>query len=235
MYNEYDVNNYHLIDSIIHKLNPIIKIILSLLAIMLIMIARSSVDIALITLYIITIVSWSDINIKIYLKNIFIFKYFFLLLAIILILLPISIFSALLTIYKIILSIIILVILSLTTPQTEITYGIERTFRFLNKKISVNKLALNITLFLRFIPMLTEEYEKVKKIKTIRKDKNKHLTLFQAYNLARFKQKKIIRNMNIRLYNYNISRTNYQMNDITKKDIVFIIFNFLMLLVIILY
>src|SRR5574344_2156828 len=59
-------------------------------------------------------------------------------------------------------------VLTYTTPPTEITYGIEKIFSPFDKINLANKIALKITLWLRFIPIFTSEKERILNSEKIR-------------------------------------------------------------------
>lgn len=115
-------------------------------------------------------------------------------------------------------------IVTLTTPPTEITYGLEKTFSFLNVfKIPVNKMALSLTLAIRFIPTIIDEANKILKSQASRgidyynsNLKGKYVAvkamLFPMINLTIKKADDLADAMEVRLFSINNKRTNYRIN-----------------------
>ena len=76
MINKYNIGNYYLKDSLIHKLNPIFKIICLFIMIISVVISNSFIDFSIILIYLVIIMLLSKIDIKIYLKNIYTLRVF---------------------------------------------------------------------------------------------------------------------------------------------------------------
>lgn len=243
MYNKYNIGNYYLKDSIIHKLNPVVKIISLLFSILTVLLSNNLIDFILLFIFILSIMLLSKIEIKLYLKNIYTLRIFIIFIIIINLIFKVDIISTIYMILKIIYLVILSAILTLTTPPTEITYGLERILRIFNKILPVNSIALSITLALRFIPLITMQAERIIKAGALRgldfnesiKSKIKsisnlfvpmlYLSLKKADNLADI--------MEIRLYNYGLSRTNYRLNKTKKTDIILLGLNIVSLIIVI--
>jgi len=243
MFNKYTIGNYYLKDSIIHKLNPIFKIISLILSIITVMLANSLMDFILLLIFIILLIIFSKIEINLYLRNIYTLRIFIIFIIIINLIFSVDIIFTLYMILKIIYLVILSAILTLTTPPTEITYGLEKVLCIFNKILPVNNIALSLTLALRFIPMITMQSERIIKAQALRgvdfnesiKEKIKaisnlfipmlNLSLRQADNLADI--------MEVRLYNYGISRTNYRLNKWKITDIILLILNIVVLIIVI--
>ena len=195
MINKYNIGNYYLKDSLIHKLNPIFKIICLFIMIISVVISNSFIDFSIILIYLVIIMLLSKIDIKIYLKNIYTLRVFI---------------------------VFISAILTLTTAPMEITYGLERVLSIFNKILPINDIALTITLALRFIPILTMQAERIIKAQGLRGvdfDKNLKTKIISLSNifipmiyLSLKKADELSDIMEVRLYNYGISRTNYRLN-----------------------
>jgi len=243
MFNRYSIGNYYLKESIIHKLNPVFKIISLILSIISVLIANSLIDYIILFVFIFVVILLSKIELKIYLKNIYTLKIFIIFIFIINLIFKVNIILTLYMILKIIYLVLLSAILTFTTPPTEITYGLEKTFRVFNKIIPVNSVALTLTLALRFIPMITMQAERIIKSSSLRGiDYNEsikskilaisnmiipmlYLSLKKADDLADI--------MEIRLYNYGLSRTNYRLNRWKKTDSILLILNIIVLITVI--
>ena len=243
MFNKYSIGNYYLKDSVIHKLNPLFKIISLFLSIISVLISNSLIDFITLFIFILIIMLLSKIELKIYLKNIYTLRIFIIFIIIINLIFKVSIVDSLYMILKIIYLVILSAILTLTTPPTEITYGLEKTFRVFNKILPVNSIALTITLALRFIPMITMQAERIIKASSLRgidyneNLKSKILALSNIFvpmiYLSLKKADDLADIMEIRLYNYGISRTNYRLNKWKLIDSILLILNIVVLIIVI--
>ena len=242
MYNKYNIGNYYLKDSIIHKLNPVAKIISLLLSIITTILANNLIDFIILFIFILTLMLFSKIEIKLYLKNIYTLRIFIIFIIIINLIFKVDIIPTIYMILKIIYLVILSAILTLTTPPTEITYGLERILRIFNKILPVNSIALSITLSLRFIPLITMQAERIIKAGSLRgldfkegfKSKIKSISnLFIPMLYLSFKKADDLAEiMELRLYNYGLSRTNYRLNETKTKDIILLILNIVILIVV---
>ena len=145
---------------------------------------------------------------------------------------------------KIIAIIIASLILTLTTPPTEITYGLEKILYPFNKLLKTKEIAISLMLALRFIPSITNQSERIIKAISVRgvdfnkniieKVKNISILLVPIFTLSIKKADYISDIMNIRLYNYSENRTNYRMNEWQIKDTIVLIISILLIVLIIL-
>ena len=172
---------YYSSNSVIHRADPRMKIVLMVALIVFIFISKNMLALGLSALFVLAVLLISKVPLKLYLKN---------LKAI----LPILIFTAainafyddgtataLVSIWKlsvtdvglyravfmaarIILLIFISSVLTYTTTPNDLTDALEKLFsplKFLGLKSAVHTLAMMMTIALRFIPTLVEEAEKI--------------------------------------------------------------------------
>ena len=243
MFNKYSIGNYYLKDSIIHKLNPVFKIISLFISIISVLLSNNLIDFISLFIFILIIILLSKIELKIYLKNIYTLRVFIIFIIIINLIFRVNIIDTIYMILKIIYLVILSAILTLTTPPTEITYGLERVFRIFNKILPVGSIALTITLALRFIPMITMQAERIIKASALRgidyneNIKNKILAISNIFVpmifLSLKKADDLADIMEVRLYNYGISRTNYRLNKWEFIDSILLILNVVVLIIVI--
>lgn len=240
------LGRYILKDSIIHKLNPVFKILSLILIVVSIFFVGSYIDILMLGSHVLLTMLYSDIKIKEYLKNILSIKIILLLVVIINIIFFKSINNIIFSLCKLIFIIIYLSILIYTTAMTEIIYGIEKILRPIDRVIPVNKIAMIIALILRYIPTYTMEKNRIIKVETVKgidfndkniknKIKNKCSIIIPTIILSYRKTKDIVNTMNIRLYNNGKSRTNYRLNKWKYIDTTLLILNILILIIVIFY
>lgn len=243
MFNKYNIGNYYLKDSIIHKLNPVFKVISLFLSIITVILANNLIDYIILFVFILLLMLFSKIEIKVYLKNIYTLRIFIIFIIVINFIFTVDIISTLYMVLKVIYLVMLSAILTLTTPPMEITYGLERIFRLFNKILPINSICLSITLALRFIPMITMQAERIIKAGSLRgvdfnesfKSKIKSISnmFVPMIYLSLKKADDLSDIMEVRLYNYGLSRTNYRLNERTFKDIILLVLNVVILIIVI--
>lgn len=235
---------YYNRDSIIHRLSPVFKIISLLIMIVSIFFIDSYIDILMLTCYIILMMIYSDIEVKIYLKNIYSIKIF--IVFIVIIDLIFNIRSVIFDVYKLVFIIIYSSALTYTTSTSEITSGIERILSPFTKYIPVNDVAMIITLTIRYIPTLTMEADRIIKAQKLRginfdtkniKEKISSLVgvFIPMFILSLKKSENLGDIMDLRLYNFGKSRTNLRTNKWKKKDSLLLVLNIIILSIVIFY
>jgi len=246
MLNNITLGKYYRIDSIIHRLNPIFKMISLFIMIVSIFFIDSYIDIIMLGSYLLLAIVYSNINIKVYLKNILGIKIFLIFILVIDLIFFVSINKLLCDIFKIIFIMLYSSLLTYTTVITEITYGIEKIFSPLNRIINVNNIAMIVTLSIRYIPSLTHEANRIIKSQKLRginfdskniKEKLVSISgiLMPMFALSIQKSERTADIMDLRLYNYGKSKTNYRSNSWTILDTLLLILNLLILIIVIIY
>ena len=168
MLNNITIGRYINKSSVVHKLNPVFKIISLIIMIISIFFIDSYIDITLLSMYLLLTMLYSDIDIKVYLKNIYGIKIFLIFIFIIDLIFFTSINRIIFDIFKLIFIVLYSSILTYTTSITELTFGIEKLLRPFNKLIPVGDIAMIITLSIRYIPTLTEEASRIIKAQKLR-------------------------------------------------------------------
>lgn len=246
MLNNYILGRYYLKDSVVHKLNPIFKILSLIIMIISIFFIDSAIDLVMLLFYLLLSIAYSDINIKVYLKNIYSIRVFLIFIFIIDLIFFTSFDRIIFDLFKVTFIVLYSSILTLTTAMTEITYGIERLLKPLNRLVPVNDIAMIISLTLRYIPTLTIEANRIIKAQKLRginfdsKNIKERLVSISGVFIPMFvlslsKSLKVADIMDIRLYNYGKSRTNYRLNKWRKRDTSLLILNILILFIVIFY
>lgn len=246
MFNKYNYTKYYMKNSIIHKLNPISKIIFLILTLICILFIDNFYELSIVLLYLLIIMLLSKIKISYYIKNILSLKVLIIFIIIINLIFKYSILSTIFIVIKIIYVVIVSSILTYTTPPTYITYGLEKMLSPLKKIINVKDIALSVTLALRFIPSITSEANRIIKAQASRgidfynsnlKKKLESISLIfvPMFVLSLRRSDDIADIMNIRLYNYFDKRTNYRLNKIKIFDYINIIINVIIVILVIIY
>ncbi|HHU54636.1 MAG TPA: energy-coupling factor transporter transmembrane protein EcfT [Mollicutes bacterium] len=224
MLNNVMVGRYYPITSKIHQMNPLSKIICTVIFITLMFLTNDLFFVLLITGFVLLILLMSNVPIKIYLRTIKGLKILIIFIIIINLILRVEWQIITIMVARLVLVVLYTSVLTLTTPPTELTYGLEKFFTPLRLiGIPVNKMALSLSLALRFIPTIIDQANKIMKSQTCRginyndskvKDKLigiKSLLLpMLIYSLRRADELAV--SMELRLYNINKKRTNFRMN-----------------------
>ena len=218
------VGRYYPIKSKIHLMNPICKIICLLIYILSLFMASNIYTTIILTIFTLILMYLTNIPSRLYFKTVFSLKYLLLFILVINTICGINILNTIIMITRLSILVIYTTIVTLTTPPTEITYGLEKTFSFLNVfKIPVNKMALSLTLAIRFIPTIIDEANKILKSQASRgidyynsNLKGKYVAvkamLFPMINLTIKKADDLADAMEVRLFSINNKRTNYRIN-----------------------
>lgn len=246
MFNDITFGKYYNKNSVIHRLSPVFKLISLMIMIVGIFFIDSYIDILMLSFYLVLVMVYSNIGIITYLKNIYSIKIFLLFIFIIDLIFNSNINNIIFDLYKLIFIIIYSSALSYTTSTSEITYGIERILKVFNNYIPVNDIAMIITLTIRYIPTLTMEADRIIKAQKMRgidfdskNIKNKISSLvgvfIPMFILSLKKSESLGDIMDLRLYNYGKSRTNYRTNSWEKIDSLLLILNIIILIIVIFY
>lgn len=218
------LGKYFPVSSRIHKMNSTSKIICVLLFLIALSISSHFLFIIFLVLLTLAMMYLSNVPWKLYLQNVLGLSPLIIFLIVIDLIFGVSIVKALVIALKVILGVLYTLILTYTTSSTEITYGLEQLFGPLKIiKIPVNKMALSISLALRFIPTIFEQVEKILKSQSSRGIDFTHSNLsgkitaltsmlLPMFMLSFKRADNLADAMEVRLYNYNSKRTNYRLN-----------------------
>ena len=223
MLSSISIGNYYSAKSNIHAMHPLSKIICVLIFIMTVLCFSGYTSIFVLSLLVFIMILNTNIPLNVYyyiIKNIWgllllIFLFFTLV--------SFSFITGLIVSVKVILIVLYLAILTLTTPTTEIIYGLEKVLYPLNRfNIKSNVWALNIGLFLRFIPTFIDAINKIRRSLCVRGfDYRLGISKYfismigilkPAFNQAKIKTNQLKQSMILRLYSIDKVRVNYRIN-----------------------
>lgn len=171
---------YFVADSIVHRLDPRLKIVLMVLLVVMLFVCGGFASLALFTLFTVAILIMSKVSLRLYFKNIKV-------------IIPIVIFTSLLNLFytqtgteyhlfwnisiwsggiskaifmsvRILLLILISSVLTYTTTPNDITDALERLLlplKFIGLGNAVHTVSMMMTIALRFIPTLIDETDKI--------------------------------------------------------------------------
>lgn len=245
MSNNLILGRYYSTKSFIHSMNSTAKII-CVFAFALAAVLTNSLLLGILLLgFNIFVIKITNIPSKLYLKSLSKMKMFLIFIFIINILFRVGIYSNILMVIKVVILVNYSTVLTLTTPPTEITYGLERFLSPLNKlKIPVNKISLSISLALRFIPTIFDEATKIMKSQASRgvdyynsnlKGKFEAIKtlIIPMFNLSIKRADMLGDAMEVRLFSFDRRRSNYRMNKWKSTDSLVVIIHSILLIIVI--
>ena len=224
MLNKIMIGRYYPINSLVHKMNPLAKIICVLLFIIMSFLTFDIRFNAMLFILLMLMVCNTKVPFDIYFKTLFSIKWLLLFILIINLIVGSNLSVTIITMFRLIFVVLYTSILTLTTPPTEITYGLEKLFLPLKLiGIPVNKMALSISLALRFIPTIIDQGNKIIKSQASRgidyynsNLKGKILAIksliIPMFVLSIKKADDLADSMEVRLYNVNSKRINFRQN-----------------------
>lgn len=151
-------------NSCIHSLNPLCKILASLIFIFMTILCSNIVVLFALLIVLIFIIILSNIPLNYYLKLIFSMKILFIMLLIVNLLFGVGVYGSLVMIGKVILIVMYSSCLIMTSTTNDIAYGIGSLLRPLGLLgLPVAKVSMAIALSLNFIPILFDTSNKILK------------------------------------------------------------------------
>lgn len=238
------IGKYIPLNSNFHKMNPFIKLICTIAFIISLFLSYNIKINLLITILLILLMLNTLIPLSIYFKLIYKIKWFLLFIAIINIIFKTPLDIIFITILRIIYIVIYSNIFLMTTTLNDITYSLEKLFSPLKIfGVKVNRMALSISLALRFIPSLYEQSNKILKSQASRGIdyrhgfKNKIISLtsliIPIFNISMKKADDLADIMHVRLYDIDKKRTRFKNSNLTFFDVIMILVHISILILIV--
>lgn len=228
-------------DSKFHIMNSKMKIIWFLLSVLISLIILDYLSLLIFSLVLMFILIKTEIKPGVYLSNVLILWPLYVLVALICFLITLNFSFSLLIILKLIIIITLFLILTFTTSLSEIAWGFECLFNPLKRfGVPVSKMSLGISLSIKFISTLFEQFGQVRKSMAYRGipyGKNKFTSfrkmLIPLIRLSYKLSIRMISAMKLRFYGYCKRRTNYHENKVTGFDKIIVATDVILLYVII--
>ena len=235
------LGSYYPEKSIIHSINPLIKII-SILILLLSIFINNNIYLSLIVLLVIILISlFAKLPYNTYLKVLYGLKYIILFTIIIYLLFNYNLIDIVVIVLRLYSIVLYTTIITMTTSHKEMTRGIEMfLYPFSLIGLNVNKVSLMLTLALRFIPTILTQADKIMKSQRSRGidynsyEINKKLyslktILLPIFILTLRRADTISDVLQLRMYDLNSTRSHLINYEIKMKDIIFLIISILIL------
>lgn len=235
------LGSYYPEKSIIHSINPLIKIISILILLVSIFINNNIYVSIIILLFIILISLFAKLPYNIYSKVLYGLKYIILFTVIIYLLFNYNLIDIVIIVLRLYSIVLYTTIITMTTSHKEMTRGIEMfLYPFSLLGLNVNKISLMLTLALRFIPTILTQADKIMKSQRSRGidynsyEINKKLyslktILLPIFILTLRRADTISDVLQLRMYDLNSTRSHLINYEIKMKDIIFLVINILIL------
>ena len=150
--------------SLMHLMNSKMKVIWFLLFSLIILLIRDYLSFIIVSSVLLVIMFITKISAYKYLKNIFSIWFLYVFAFLLVIILSNNFILSLSVVLRLILLTLLFTILTFTTSLSEIAWGFDCSFKFLNKlKIPVSKISLKIAMNIKFISTIFDEYKIIKK------------------------------------------------------------------------
>lgn len=222
MSNNFLVGSYYPVKSKVHFMSPISKILCTLIFIVTTFLCSDPRLMLLLSMLIVLVTEMARLPRRIYFKTFKSLRFVIVFIILIYYLLGTDLETVINMILRAINIVLYTSVLTLTTPPTEITYGLQKVLSPLRiLGIRVKKLSLSLTFALRFIPMFLDEGNRILKTQASRGIdyyasgiKGKFLAvksmLIPMYIQTVHKIDLMAESMQVRLYNINNKRTNFK-------------------------
>lgn len=243
MLNSFTIGSYYETESLIHKINPLIKIICSLLSIVAIVNTNSFIFTFVIMIIVALIVYLSKIPVKAFTKSFVKSKYFLISILVINIIFSGSMITGLFIITKMLIIIVISEILLFTTKIKDMIIGLQIFLSPLKRlKISSNKIAFSLAFSIHFIPILFNQANQIMKAQSSRgftfdnlnlknKIKMSKALILPLFNLTLRKADLLADSLQLRNFDYNKNFVNHNFYKIKIYDTIILMFFGIILLI----
>lgn len=215
MLNNIQIFRYIETNSLIHKINPLNKLLTLIIFTILILNINNIYFHIIIILYLCILIKLSKIEINKYLKSIKTILYLLISVFIINIIFKVNIITTLINIFRIVEIVIYSSLIMMTTKTNQLIYGLDKILLPLKIfKINTNKIIFILTMAIKFIPIVIEQINTILKgliSKGIRKNKILVLSaiIIPTINLLLRKTDLLSDELELKLYNYNIEIQKY--------------------------
>ena len=224
MLNKNMIGRFYPSSSLIHKMHPLSKVIGTVLFMIVIFFVHTVPLNILLTGLICYLMLLSKVPIRYYVKVIWSMKFFLLFVVIIELLCGVSIYFTIITLLHFVLILFNSAILTFTTMPLELSYGLELFFSPLSFfHLPVKKMAMTMTLALRFIPMTIDTGNKILKSMASRGIDYEHSSILDKMQVIKAMLIPMMRisllhadtlanTMALRLYQVGNKRTHYHIH-----------------------
>ena len=235
--------SYYPIDSLIHRLNPVMKLINFILMVILICLPSSIYVHAFALALVVIMIFMSYVPFRFYIRTIWALRYIYILIAFFCLYFDTDLTTCLTYIMKFTIVVEYLNIIAFTTSPSETIYGIEKFLSLFNfLYLPLGKISFKINSLLRIIPLYQSVEYKIYRAASSRGIDYFHSNIFgriyarikvgsSVRRLAKYKNQEINDFSTLRLYSDKKYRSNYRTNRVSYFDIFFLLFHIALIIV----
>ena len=243
MYNNILLSRYFPVKSKMHDMDPFAKMLSTLIFIITLLITNNITVMLLMIIVCLIMMLRSNVPFSLYFKGVSNLSPLILIVLVVTLLFNVWAIFILFIVLKIVLIILYTSILTFTSTPTEITYGFQKVLAPLKLLgIPTSKVALKLTMAIRYIPILFEQGQRIIKTQASRgidfvnsKFERKIFAFFSMlgplFRLANMKSKDLERAMELRMYTVYNKRTSYRTKFWGFKDTFIVLLHLLILAV----
>ncbi len=241
MYNNVLLSRYFPVKSKMHDMDPFAKMLCTLIYILTLVITNNFSVILLLIIVNLIMLLRSNVPLKLYGKTVKSTVPVILLVIIATLLLQIEYVLILFLIVKIILIVLYTSILTFTSTPTEITYGFQKILAPLKLiGLPTSRIALDLTMTIRYIPIMMEQSQRIKKTQASRGIDYDNAGFFgkvtaffsligPIFRLSNRRTNELLTAMEIRMYTVYNKRTSYRKKFWGFKDTFIVLLHILIL------
>ena len=243
MYNNILLGRYFPVKSKMHDMDPFAKMLSTIIFIITLIITNNLTVMILMILVCLIMMLRSNVPLRLYFKGVSSLSPLILIVLIVTLLINVWPLFIIFLVLKIILIILYTSILTFTSTPTELTYGFQKVLAPLKLVgVPTSKLALKLTLAIRYIPILFEQAQRIIKTQASRgvdfvnsKFKRKVFAFFSMlkplFRLANMRSRELAQAMELRMYTVYNKRTSYRTKFWGAKDTFIVLLHVLILAV----
>ena len=233
MYSRSSFGSYYPVDSCIHRLNPVVKLINFIIIILLLILTSSTYINMFMFMLVIIMMLLSFVPLKYYINTLYSLRYILVIIMLICYYCNTTLELCLVYMSKVVVLVEYLSILTYTTSPSESIYGIEKFLSYFNfLYLPISSFSFKVNSMLRYFPL----YLTVKN-KTFKAASSRGIDYSSSFITNSFKISKNIRRLTkykndeinlcseLRLYDIKKYRTNYRTNKVGFYDIFFLLFH----------
>lgn len=237
MYSRNTFGDFYPIESILHKINPVVKLISFLISLVLI-IGTNSLELHIFLIALVFIMMmFSNVPMQFYFNTLYSLRFVWIFLLFLFAYLGFSLELCIVYFIKIIVVLEYLNIIAYTTSPSELFYGLKNIFAPFNiLNLNIGVLALAIVNIIKFIPLLITTEYKILKTQASRGIDYHHSdivgriyaichTFKNTLRLCVYKMKKTSEVSKLRMFNVKRRRSNLRVNYVGFYDFVFLAFH----------
>ena len=244
MLNDIVIGKYYPVNSKIHDLNPTLKIISTLLFVISVFLTNDIYMHIILFAFLLLIISATNVPFSCYFKTVYSIKWLLLFILIISLVFQMNIITSIVMILRIVYVLWYTTVLTLTTTPMDLTYGLQKTMSPLKKIIPVNRIALSLTLALRFIPTIFDQANKILKSQANRGIDYRYINLkskltslnsliIPVFNLTLKKADDLSDTLEVRLYGIDSDRKYSNYNAVGIFDMLYFVSHIIIIVIII--